>query len=62
MGIRYQVYIAYYVSADSYHSVPQLPTHAFTSQEEAEAWIAEQKGYGLNVDWYVKAIPLIGKF
>lgn len=62
MGIQFEVYIAFYQSADSYHSVPQLPTHVFTSRDEAEKWIKEQPGYGLNQDWFVKALPLIGKF
>jgi hypothetical protein len=62
MGIKFEVYIAFRQSADSWTSHPELPTRAFTSKEEAEVWVSEQPGYGLNIDWFVKPIPLFGKF
>lgn len=62
MGIQFEVYLPFFQSADSYHSRPTLPTKAFTSREEAEKWISEQPGYGLNTDWFIQAVPLIGSF
>lgn len=60
--IKFVVYIAFFRSADLYHSVAQLPTQVFTSRGAAVEWISKQAGYGLNKDWFVQELPLEGEF
>ena len=52
------VFLVYYRDANSYNSTPKFPIRAFENEDDAIAFAKEQQGYGYNVDWFVKPVPL----
>lgn len=52
------MYMVYHQDANSWSSSPNLPVAVFTDEATAEDFASKQPGYGFNVDWFVKPIPL----
>jgi hypothetical protein len=52
------MYMVYNQDANSWSSYPKLPVAVFTEEAEAEKFAKKQPGYGFNVDWFVKSVPL----
>ena len=52
------IYYVYRQSADSWHSVPEMPKAAFTDEEKAIEYAKAQGGYGYGHDWFVKPLTL----
>lgn len=50
--------MVYSQDANSWNSQPRLPIAVFTDKYKAEEYANKQPGYGLDVDWFVKEIPL----
>lgn len=51
-------FLVYHQSADSYNSVPELPVAVFTDEAMAQEFAAAQPGYGVGIDWFVRAVPM----
>lgn len=56
--IEVTVFMVYYRNADSWNSFNQLPIAVFLDKDAAAEYASKQPGYGLNVDWFVKEVPL----
>lgn len=52
------IFMVYHVPADSWNTSSQFPIAGFLDEEDANLYAASQKGYGLGIDWFVKAVPL----
>jgi hypothetical protein len=50
--------MVYHRDADSWNSSNELPKAVFLDRDAAEGYASKQPGYGLNVDWFVKDVPL----
>ncbi|ASN73224.1 hypothetical protein SEA_EVY_177 [Streptomyces phage Evy] len=51
-------YMVYHCPADTWNPVNQLPVAVFLDEDKATVYASKQKGYGINIDWFVKEVPL----
>jgi hypothetical protein len=51
-------YMVYHRNADSWNSSNELPKAVFLDRDDAVDYAREQRGYGLNIDWFVQDVPL----
>lgn len=51
-------YMVYHRPADTWNSVNQLPVAVFIDKDAAVVYASKQKGYGINIDWFVQEVPL----
>jgi len=50
--------MVYHRPADTWNSVNQLPVAVFIDKDAAVVYASKQKGYGINIDWFVQEVPL----